>query len=394
MSDIMMHFFELHRKIVKNNRLEVESFDSYTLKRKGILNQLEIPKKYLDKIQKLFVLEYVIEFYIGEALSEKAMNSYYLYLSDNHKKMVESIIKSPENFRTIMKAISHKNTDFIFFLLECLYVIENNAVLNRSILTAFNKAKVDKYFVEKIITLNTSSVQNGYKIDFQIEMSEKDSRCMGLTLVLFLLTMNKANAISMSNFFCETGDQQKSLRLTVNVLKIFCQTKFKNMHLVTENLLDVLLGNFIILKNLGDHDQEKLQRERINFINRVINICFELQLYRSSYFFDLVNLFIKHKMFEFVTGIAIKIDLIKIFTENPRLLSKKDVCVMMTFLRILIDNDSISDQQINNVLHFVSFFKQKSENSRKTNNMVYSSILAFEKQYTEKYSICKWIEES
>lgn len=393
MSDIIIHYFDLHRKIVKNDSSEVESFDNYTQKRKNILNQIQVDRKYLEKIQKLFILQYIVEFFIGEALSEKAMNSYFRYLNDNHTKMVESILKNPENFRTIMRAIGHKNHEFVYFMLECLFVTENNLILNKCILNSFSKCKIDKYLVDRITNITFVDNRSNFFILFDPTFEIKESRCLALSLMLFSLTLNKSYPISIVHFFPDSNDVSTSTKLITNLIKLLCQKAYKNLAVLAENILDSLLEIFSSPKNIGDFSVFLLRTERLKFIERVVQISFDLDLFRSKSYFKVINMFLRRRIGEFATELSSKIDILGFYKEFYDHFSKENSCIFFSFLDRMVHSDLISHQKVNNVLQFVSFCKEKCETKKRVNNMLYSTILAFEKKFTDKFSACMMNEE-
>lgn len=399
-SDVMILFFEMLQRLMCSEYTPVESFDNYTTKRKLIISQIKLPPKYLEKVQNWLVLEYLIEFYVGNALSEKTMNSYYRSFNDFHVKIIETILRNPENLRTMISALTNRNADFVYFMLECLYVIESNTVLAKAILDAFNKCNADKYLVHKINltefcddNLNgCSSFDNKLNnihgpISLVPKLNPQKAKLLNLTLHLFILTLNKANPISMVHFFAEFGDQKSAHSLTTILIKLLCQSKFKALSVSAEHILDQLLNNFNTVRTLGDFDLKTLACEKINFSKRVVDICIELNIFKSRTFFKVLNLFAQHQISEFAFILSGKIDLLQTFQELSqfRSFSTNDSCILFSFLNMMFHSGIIFEKLASQVCFFVADFKKNLKRKLRVGNMLHSNMLIFENIIKSKF---------
>ena len=384
----MILFLGAYRKLVLKDSWPVETFDNYTIKRKGILLQMKLLQKYLDKIQKLLVLQYLVEFYIGQTLSEKIMSAYHHYFNEQHVKIIESILQNPINLRTIISALTNRSGDFSHFLLECLYVVEKKQIINKGILEAFNKCNADKFLVRKICMTEFNESKTTDLTLFHPKLNEEQAKMLNMTLHLFSLTLNRVNPVSMENFFSEIGDQRSSTALLTVLVKLFCQSKFRSLAVIAEIILDLLLSNFKSLKTLGSFDTNTFLREKSHFIKRVVSICLELQLLNKSIaFLKIANLFLRFEFDEFLVFLSEKIDLFSVFQETYHFqnFSKLESCVFFSLLNRMIQFDLISHKNLSRINVLLSFFNDFERKKQRSNNMLSSSILVFEKTYASKF---------
>lgn len=384
----MILFLGAYHKLVIKDSQPVETFDNYTIKRKGILIQMKLLQKYLDKIQKLLVLQYLMEFYIGQTLSEKIMSAYYHYFNEQHVKIIESILQSPINLRTIISALTNRNGDFAHFMLECLYVAEKKQIINKGILGAFNKCNADKFLVRKIYMTEFNESKPTDLTLFHPKLNEEQAKMLNMTLHLFSMTLNRVNPVSMENFFSEIGDQRSSTALLTVLVKLYCQSKFKSLAVSAGIILDLLLSNFKFLKTLGSFDRHTFLREKSHFIKRVVSICLELQLLnKSTAFFKVVDLFLRFEFDEFVVFLSQKIDLLSVFQETYRFQnsSKLESCVFFSLLNRMIQFELISEKNLPQLNVILSLFKDFEGRKQRRNNMLTSSLLVFKKTYETKF---------
>ena len=399
-SDVMILFFEMHQRTLCSNYTSVESFDNYTTKRKLIISQMKLPQKYIEKVQNLLVLEYLIEFYVGNALSEKTMNSYYRSFNDFHVKIIETILRDPENLRTIISALTNRNGDFVYFMLECLYVIESNTVLNKAMLDAFNKCNADKYLVRKITlnwfyedTINGCSLFKNKlnnihgPISLVPKLNPEKAKLLNLTLQLFILTLNKANPISMVHFFTDFGDQKSAHALTTHLIKLLCQSKFKALSISARHIFDQLLSNLNTVRTQGNFGLKTLACEKLNFLKRVVDICIELNIFKSQTFFKVLNLFVQHQIYDFAIILTGKIDLLQTLQElsQIRSFSANDSCILFSFLNMMFHSGIISEELFPQLCIFISDFKKNHKRKLRVGNMLHSNMLIFEKILKTKF---------
>ena len=379
-------FLDTHNKLVLKDSRVVESFDNYTIKRKGILSQLKLPQKHVDKVQRLFVLQYLVECYLGQSLSEKTMNSYLWYFNEQHVKVIETILRNPDNLRTIISALTSQNGDFVQFMLECLFVAENNPGLNKAILDVFSKCNADKFLVRKI-SLTEFKEPTADELSFcQPKLCTEKARLLNLTLHLFGQTLNKTNPVSMTHFFCDSGAQENSKALIRTLLKLMCQSKFRNLAVSAENILDQVLGNFK-LKSVGKFDEYAVIRGKSHLVRQVVSFCLEMHLLKSKFFLKVVNLFLKHEIEEFVVFLANKIDLFSVFQgdESFRGFSKVELCIIYTLFNRMIQFHLITERHLPQFRVCVSGLNTSKVKRPRRNNLLSSSILALERSYTAKF---------
>lgn len=367
-----------------------ESFENFTSKRKNLILKLKLSSRELDKIEKMLNLEYLIEFYIGEALSEKTMNSYNRLLNDNHTKVIEDLIKSPDNLKIIMEAITRRDCDFVNFMLEILYVIESIPNLFKKLLETFRKCGMDKYLINTIIKTNIETMSDAQSVTFRIKESRPKIKCLTLFLNLFLLTLNKNNPSSLEFFFSEKGNLPFATQLTTKLIQFICQKEHKLIAICAENILDNVLRNWQNLEAFGEFSQETVDIEKNNFISLIVSICRDMRIHESPVIFKIINIFALTKSQQFVYLFDQQFDTLKILKDNLDCwkFSKDNISTLFTFLSFMTSSGVMENRKGHDILILVSHFKKKLEMKKRTSNMIYSKILAFEKNFSQKYNSC------
>lgn len=340
-------------------------------------------------------LEYLIEFYIGQALTEKAMNSYHRYLNDSHTKIIEELIQNPENLRTIIVSVTQRNCTFVNFMLECLYVIEANITLSKNMLETFRKCNMDTFIISCLSKTDIKVHKTDQEVSFVINECPQRIKCLNLLLHLFHLMLNKNNPILLDFFFTENGNKKYSLKLTTTLIQLLCQKNEKLISMSVENIFDSLLRVWEDTKNFSNYSSEVIEREKILFLTMIIRICRSLQIDKSVLFFKVINIFVINRKKKFAAFIDREFDTVRLFRDNLKKwkFSKTTICVLFSFLELMIRDEFMQSQRGHDVLVLVSHFKKELETQKRNNNVIYSKILAFEKKFVESFNSCMLIEK-
>lgn len=239
----MIFFFNYLRRATQRHAPEPPTFEAYIARRKQILTQVQLQPRHLEKIQSTLLLEYLIEHFLAETLSEKTMSCYNRYFRDTHACTVESILKCPENLRTIICSMVNRNEVFLFFLLECLYVVRQNSELNRAILEAIRKCNADKFLAKKLSDLEFVGRPAGIGVEWVARLTPEKAKFVDAALQILTMALCRTNPVAQTHFVKCAEEKEKVRQLVGAVMKLICQREVFSLREEAESVFEAVVAN-------------------------------------------------------------------------------------------------------------------------------------------------------
>lgn len=239
----MIFFFNYLRRATQRNAPEPPTFEAYIARRKQILTQVQLQPRHLEKIQSTLLLEYLIEHFLAETLSEKTMSCYNRYFREMHACSVETILKCPENLRTIICSMASRNEAFLFFLLECLYVVRQNSELNRAILEAIRKCNADKFLAKKLSDLEFLGRPAGFGVEWEAKLTPDKMKFVDAALQILTMALCKTNPVAQTHFVRCAEEKEKVRQLVGAVMKLICQREVLSLREEAESVFEAVVAN-------------------------------------------------------------------------------------------------------------------------------------------------------
>lgn len=349
----MIFFFNYLRRATSQYATDAPSFENYISRRKAILTQIKLQPRHLERIQNILLLEYLIEHFMAETLTEKTMSCYYRYFREVHSGTIESILKCPENLRTIIGSMSNRNENFLFFLLECLYVVRQNCELNRAILETLRKCNADKFLAKKIGDLEFSSKKSSIFLEWEPKMASEKAKFINAALQILTMALSKTNPVAQPHFVRGKTEGASVCQLLGSIMKLVCQMNNRALREEADSVLESVIIN---LNNPTpstappdeqsdrnsdsqsmEVEQASADKRRDVFSKRVVIAIKEGDLVRSKGFFKLCALFVRTKSAKII-ALLIRDTCFSAFVRTAfdlRLFGKQHAAVLIGMLRVV-----------------------------------------------------------
>jgi len=351
-ADVMIFFFNYLRRATSQLAADAPTFETYIARRKAILTQIKLQPRHLEKIQNILLLEYLIEHFMAETLTEKTMSCYYRYFREVHASTIESILKCPENLRTIIGSMSNRNENFLLFLLECLYVVRQNSDLNRAILEALRKCNADKFLAKKLGEIEFSSKKSGIFLEWEPKMAAEKAKFVDAALQILTMALCRTNPVAQDHFLKCKAEGESVCQLLGSIMKLACQRSNRSLREDADSVLESVITNLNSLvpgtvtpddqsERTSDSpsmevEQASIDTRRDQFSHRVVTAIKEGELIRSRGFFKLCALFVRTKSAKII-ALLIQETCFPAFVKTAfdlRFFGKQHAAVLIGMLRV------------------------------------------------------------
>lgn len=308
-----------------------------------MLAQVKLPQKLLERVRLSLLMGYLLENFIAEALNEKVVAAYMADFREAHMQVVETVLRSPENLRTIMGAVVDRNEKLAQFLLECLYVVSDREETTKGVLIVFLKTHADRIVARRICELEFENAECNSRLNIKLTLKANRSKFTFCLLQILGRLLHRHQPVALTNFTREalaSGDPDPD-KIIGNLMLLVCQNTLLNFKIEAMNVLSQLLDIMRKSSSRRTSPDGQLKSadsfENTVFDHRCVNLIKKLNLSHCLSYFQLLDLFVQNRAAGILTQLFSQTDLTEalIQVSSPSRINKSRLAIALGILRVI-----------------------------------------------------------